>query len=86
MTFFGKKDSEPFEWRSLIETIAKENELTERETDIFEYLAMGYTAKRIGEKLYISPFTAQNHIRCIYSKLNVNSKQEVLEFIERRKR
>lgn len=85
MTIFHASSDEPREWRNLIEQAARDAGLTARETDIFEYLAMGYTAKRIGEKLYISPYTAQNHIRCIYGKLGVGSKQEVLELVERRK-
>lgn len=85
MAIFHASSDKTREWRNLIEATAREAGLTARETDIFEYLAMGYTAKRIGEKLYISPYTAQNHIRCIYAKLGVGSKQEVLELVEQRK-
>lgn len=82
LTSIGGRRREQSERRDIVETIAQDHGLTDRETSVFEYLSMGYTAKRIGEKLYISPYTAQNHIRCIYAKLGVRSKQEVLEFIE----
>ncbi|MEC4273781.1 LuxR family transcriptional regulator [Adlercreutzia sp. R25] len=55
--------------------------LTAREQDILEYLAQGYSAKRIGEKLFISPYTVQNHTKCIYRKMGVRSKQELIERI-----
>lgn len=81
-TFFQVSAPTPNERQATLDKLAKHYQLTQRESDIFEYLALGYTAKSIGEKLYISPYTAQNHIRCIYSKLGVHSKQEVINLIE----
>lgn len=56
-----------------------EQPLTLREIDILSYLNDGYTNKSISEKLFISPHTVKSHTRNIYSKINVNSRNELKE-------
>ncbi len=52
--------------------------LTERETEILFLLLKGYSTKKIGEMVFISPGTAKNHILKIFKKVNVHSRFELL--------
>ena len=61
---------------------AQRYDLTPREGEILSYLARGRNAKYIQEALTISLSTAQTHIRNIYRKVGVHSRQELLSLIE----
>ena len=60
--------------------------LTERETQILGYLARGRSAPFIREELSLSKSTVATHIRHIYDKLGVHSKQELLSLLEQESR
>ncbi len=68
--------------QSFHESRSKENTgipmLTDREREILEGIADGLSAKRLGERLYISPHTVRTHIKNIYEKLHVHSKVEAV--------
>ena len=53
-------------------------DLTEREIEILKLLSNGDSYKTIADKLYISYFTVQSHVKNIYGKLEVNSKSEAV--------
>ena len=44
--------------------------------------ALGWTQKRVAEELYISPSTAHAHIKRIYAKTGLHSRQEILDFMD----
>jgi DNA-binding CsgD family transcriptional regulator len=48
--------------------------LSQRELDVVSLLAKGLTNKEIGEKLFISEYTVENHLRSIYRKMDVNNR------------
>lgn len=52
--------------------------LTDREMEVLELTAQGYTNKAIGLQLEISDRTVQGHLAKIYSKLDVNSRTEAV--------
>jgi PAS domain S-box-containing protein len=52
--------------------------LTKRETEVLMLLAKGGSIKGIASSLGISPHTATDHIKSIYLKLNVHSKNEAI--------
>lgn len=54
--------------------------LSEREREVLQYVARGHTYKEIGEELYISPKTVENHVRNILGKLHLNRKQELVRY------
>lgn len=56
-----------------------------REEEVFGLVSRGYTARRIAETLYVSESTVQTHIRRIYAKMGVHSKQELIEVLERQR-
>jgi len=53
--------------------------LSERETEVLHLLATGKSFKNIGEALFISRNTIKFHIKNIYEKLQVNSKEEAIK-------
>ena len=62
--------------------IAAEYGLTEREREILTYLARGRTARLIAAELYISENTAWSHIKSIYAKTGMHSKQAILDMFQ----
>lgn len=52
--------------------------LTARELEVLELLTKGYDYKEIAEKLFLSVFTINAHIRHIYEKLHVHSKSQAV--------
>lgn len=57
------------------------SQLTERENEIVALLLKGRTYKMIADEMYLSENTIKTHIKNIYSKLNVNSKTELIKLI-----
>ena len=53
--------------------------LSERETEVLHLLATGKSFKNIGEALFISRNTIKFHIKNIYDKLQVNSKEAAIK-------
>ncbi|MGE0590401.1 MAG: response regulator [Cyclobacteriaceae bacterium] len=52
--------------------------LTNRERQIIQFIAKGWTYSQIAEELGIAKETSKTHIRNIYVKLNVSSKSEAI--------
>lgn len=65
-----------------IDLIAREYEITGRMLEVFALIAHGRTGTRIEQELYMSKGTVKTHTRRIYRKLDVHSKQEMLDLIE----
>jgi DNA-binding CsgD family transcriptional regulator len=63
------------------EYFIEQNKLSKREESISQYAAMGLTNKQIAEKLNISPFTVQNHLKNIYDKTGLNSRTKLANLI-----
>ncbi len=82
----GAKDQKggkrPGPFRIRCEAVANTFLLSRRETEVFFYLAKGFNAKYIENKLFISEGTAKTHIRHIYRKLNVHSQQELMRLVD----
>jgi len=57
--------------------------LTEREIEVLQAVAQGKSNREIGEALFISPHTAQVHVRNIFGKLGVNSRIEAVAYAVR---
>jgi DNA-binding NarL/FixJ family response regulator len=55
-----------------------ENELTEREQAVLEYLSQGFLYKEIADELGVSWHTVHTHIRHVYEKLHVRSRGEAV--------
>ncbi|MEC4294912.1 helix-turn-helix transcriptional regulator [Adlercreutzia shanghongiae] len=55
--------------------------LSDRETEIAVLLAKGRTRPYIREQLFISTNTVATHIKHIYQKLNIHSKEELIDMV-----
>lgn len=56
--------------------------LTERETDILMLLARGRSQPYIRNEFFLSKNTVASHVKRIYAKLGVHSKQELIDLVE----
>ena len=56
--------------------------LSARELEVLDLFAQGRSANWIAENLTISKNTVRTHLRAIYSKLDVHSRQELLDFLK----
>jgi len=61
-------------------TDADYGSLTPREQEIMRLLAEGLSAKKIAEKLFISPKTVENHRSNIMKKLGLHSTMELIRY------
>lgn len=59
---------------------SKFEKLTDRERDVLRYVAAGYTAPEIGEKLFISPKTVDTYKQRIAEKLGLAHRSEYVQF------
>jgi transcriptional regulator EpsA len=56
----------------------KEHDLTEREVEILDWIAMGKTNPEIGSILDISAFTVKNHVQRVFKKLDVSNRAQAV--------
>lgn len=72
------------EFRELASRHPAEPSLTARENEVLVLVAKGYTYREIGEKLFISVKTVQNHVQSILTKLQLHRRQQLMRYaIER---
>ena len=62
------------------ESRTEEPKLTPRENEVLKLVAKGYTYKEIGEKLFISTKTVQNHVQNILTKLQLRKRYELMRY------
>ena len=58
-------------------------ELSPRETETLSYLGRGHGIVFIAKTLVISESTVRTHVKSIYRKLDVSSREELLELIDK---
>lgn len=66
-----------------MENLITKNNLSDREADVLLLIFKGYTNRRIGDELFISLNTVKYHIRNIYQKLNINTKNEAIDILSK---
>lgn len=80
----GSQGPEPVgSWKRSCLEIAARFGLSQRETDVLFLLAKGRTIGFIAEELHVSFNTAKSHIRHVYVKTGVHTRQELLDLVER---
>ena len=67
---------------SRIQDVSHTYHLSRRETDVFALLAQGRSIPYIAETLVISENTVRSHAQRIYAKLDVHSKQQLLDLVQ----
>lgn len=63
---------------------APEEELTEREKEVLQYMAQGYSNAEIARLLVVSNATVHTHVSRILSKLNVSSRTQAVLYALKR--
>lgn len=56
--------------------------LTRRENEILVYLGRGHSMAYIAEKLFISESTVRTHVKHIYAKLGIHSREELFSLLD----
>lgn len=69
----------PGPWKTRALALADAASLTEREKEVFLMLARGRGSQSISDALTISLYTTRAHTRNIYTKLDVHSRQELID-------
>lgn len=73
----AQEESRPKTIDDVCEEIAEQNGLTSREAEVMKLIVMGQGAKEIKATLGIELGTAQTHMKNLYRKCNVHSRQEI---------
>ena len=68
------------EFRRLKKSDGPTGGLSDREREVLQHVARGHTYKEIGERLFISTKTVENHVRNILKKLHLSRKQELMRY------
>lgn len=66
-----------------VDAIVSDAGLSKRESEILPFVLRGRSSERIAGELFISKSTVDTHIRKIYLKCGVHSRQELLDLAER---
>ena len=72
-------------WMRSCEELADETNLSKREREVLVLLSKGRTIEFIAEDLGISFNTSKSHVRHVYEKTGVHTRQELLSLIETRR-
>ena len=68
-------------WRRRCDAVCDTFQLTAREQEVLRLLSLGHGSEYISEQLVISLYTARTHVRNIYSKTGVHSREELIQLI-----
>lgn len=63
-------------------SIGQRFDLTNREVEVVSLIARGRSKAYIAQELFISENTVKNHARNAYNKMDIHSKQELLDLLE----
>jgi DNA-binding CsgD family transcriptional regulator len=61
---------------------ARQYALSSREEEVLAYLVRGKSAKTIADNTYISYNTIKTHMSHIYHKMNIHSREEMIQIVE----
>ena len=64
------------------EILTRQYKLSEREEIIAQYAAIGLSNKQIAEKLCISPYTVQNHLKSVFEKTGLNNRTQLANLVK----
>ena len=75
-------DDVAFSHDGAIDLLVETYGLSAREREVVSEYSMGRSARFIADQLLLSEYTIKSHLRRAYSKLDVHSRQELLDLIE----
>ncbi|RVW08371.1 LuxR family transcriptional regulator [Prescottella agglutinans] len=62
----------------IVSLLAAIHGLTAREAEVLDHILAGMTRVEVAHRLFVSPYTVQDHLKSIYAKIGVNSRQELV--------
>lgn len=68
------------EFRRVARQATGTNPLSEREREVLNLVARGYTYKQVGTELFIAEKTVENHVRNILGKLHLTRRAELIRW------
>ena len=82
--YFEQKEEKPkiLSEEEILDMVAQERRLTERERDVMILAYQGLTNPDIAEKLYISKHTVKRHMHNIFEKLDISTRMELIHLIQ----
>lgn len=57
--------------------------LSEREIEVLSLYVLGYTQKRLAEELVVTQATVKTHIKRVYAKTGMHSRQEIVDYLQK---
>ena len=66
--------------RDIVNSIKDEYELTDRELEVYKLASKGLSNQEISKLLFVSVHTIKTHLQHIFTKLNVSSKYQLINF------
>ena len=69
---------EPTTMQERLELFARAHALSNRERDIVRELSTGAATAEIAERLFVSPYTVQDHLKAVFEKTGVHSRKALL--------
>lgn len=68
------------EFRRMAKTAGGTSPLSDREREVLLAVARGHTYAQVGKQLFISPKTAENHVRNILGKLHLSRRSDLIRY------
>ena len=68
------------EFRRVARNATGTNPLSDREREVLNLVARGYTYRQVGSELFIAEKTVENHVRNILAKLHLSRKNELMRY------
>ncbi|MFJ6570680.1 LuxR C-terminal-related transcriptional regulator [Streptomyces sp. NPDC091292] len=69
---------EPAKTSEIVPLVVDAYELTDRETEVTQYLARGLATGEIAARLHLSPHTVRDHIKATFEKVGVSTRGELV--------
>ncbi|MEU6955083.1 helix-turn-helix transcriptional regulator [Streptomyces sp. NPDC045714] len=69
---------EPAKTSEIVPLIVDAYELTDRETEVTQYIARGLPTGEIAAQLHLSPHTVRDHIKAVFEKVGVSGRGELV--------
>ena len=74
----GRRDDRVRTPQELAPILADAYRLTEREREVTRLVARGLPTDAIAARLYLSPWTVQDHLKAIFEKVGVTTRGELV--------
>lgn len=81
---FASKSSLPEDVAAKLADSLGHPELSERELQVLDQMALGKSNKEIGQQLYISEYTVKNHVKSVLKKLSAFGRTEAVAIAHER--